>query len=1097
MQAKRRLVVVIFVMSLAVLGGTVAWTEDRCGVAEGLTLQSSEPLQLGSDVFELNVRPLPFELERSGEQRVSIELVLRQIDAGSTPAGRTHTQPLRVQGSWSLYTVGGDVIRGQLAEGVVQAGTAMSAELSLPRPVPSGEYRFVIELEGDPSSACPTYPLRLNYRLDADELFSPIASSADPSQRSMNTRVNLLGQVDIRDSEDSSDIWGYSDGTTYLAIMGSQAGTLFIDVTDPTQPVQVAFIGGPNSAWRDIKTYQNYAYIVTEGGGSLQGLQIVDLSDPLAPILVNTYTQNFATVHNIWIDTERGHAWLVGTNAGARILSLADPVNPVEIGTFGSRYVHDVFVKGNTAYLSEIFSGLHEIVDATDPGNLQILSTWSTPFNFTHNSWPSSDLSIVVTTDEQPGGHLATYDISNPNVPGTLISEFEPDSNAIVHNTIFDDVPGKRVAMSHYRLGFEYVDLQRPGFPVALGNYDTYPQSDSGFGGAWGVYPFDPRGYFYISDIQSGLFVLEYAPTGGTLTGKVVQSDGGSAIPAATILLLNSQEILTANLNGEFGSYIDSGPVVLRVSAPGYSTKFVSPGTLPLDGGIDVEVELVSLPRTTVQGTVIDAGTAAPIVGAEVSIVGGNTPVVTDGSGHYVLPDAAIGQRVITVDALSYSGSESLVVLKTGQSSIVDFQLEAARYVDTIEIDNGWVYDTQSTATQGHWRRVDPVGTGGGTIEPADDHTPSPGIRAWVTGQGLMGGAAEFQDVDGGTAAIFSPTIDLSGMQNPAFSYFRWLSTTAGSLDGGTFRVQISDDAGATWNTVEQLTKEANSWTRSVIPVVSHIAVNDQFRARFACEAIPELDQQRILECAFDDISIVEECRSRVVTGGSDLDADGQLDGCDPCALDPGNDIDGDGICGDVDNAPYAANAGQTDGDGDGVGDVADNCPAISNTVQSDLDLDGLGDACDADIDNDGVENTADTDQDDDGILDVTDVCVTRSDPAQIDRDLDLEGDACDTDDGVVHGLHVDGNGLTWAPESGVDGYNVYAGEIGAELLLEFASCRVSNLSRTDFYDLFIPEPGAGTFFLVTAVVGGVEGPFGEGRDGLPRSIAQPCSANP
>ena len=70
--------------------------------------------------------------------------------------------------------------------------------------------------------------------------------------------------------------------------------------------------------------------------------------------------------------------------------------------------------------------------------------------------------------------------------------------------------------------------------------------------------------------------------------------------------------------------------------------------------------------------------------------------------------------------------------------------------------------------------------------------------------------------------------------------------------------------------------------------------------------------------------------------------------------------MDGDGICGDVDNCPADANPDQSDMDGDGVGDVCDsdvdgdgipneqdNCPTVPNPDQSDEDGDGVGDACD------------------------------------------------------------------------------------------------------------------------------------------------------
>ncbi|MFC1505085.1 right-handed parallel beta-helix repeat-containing protein [Thermodesulfobacteriota bacterium] len=84
-----------------------------------------------------------------------------------------------------------------------------------------------------------------------------------------------------------------------------------------------------------------------------------------------------------------------------------------------------------------------------------------------------------------------------------------------------------------------------------------------------------------------------------------------------------------------------------------------------------------------------------------------------------------------------------------------------------------------------------------------------------------------------------------------------------------------------------------------------------------------------------------------------DLDADGLGQsgdsGCaaDPCPLDPDNDSDQDGACGDIDNCPAAANTDQADLDQDGVGDVCDNCVAVVNPGQADFDGDGVGNACD------------------------------------------------------------------------------------------------------------------------------------------------------
>src|SRR6185436_12541949 len=46
------------------------------------------------------------------------------------------------------------------------------------------------------------------------------------------------------------------------------------------------------------------------------------------------------------------------------------------------------------------------------------------------------------------------------------------------------------------------------------------------------------------------------------------------------------------------------------------------------------------------------------------------------------------------------------------------------------------------------------------------------------------------------------------------------------------------------------------------------------------------------------------------------------------CPQDEQNDIDGDGVCGNVDNCPTVANPSQTNSDGDTLGDACDNCPA-------------------------------------------------------------------------------------------------------------------------------------------------------------------------
>ena len=74
-----------------------------------------------------------------------------------------------------------------------------------------------------------------------------------------------------------SDIWGYTDenGREY-ALVGLTTGTSIVDLDDPRNPVEISFIKGGSSIWKDIKTYGNKAYVTGEYG---EGLQIIDLSN--------------------------------------------------------------------------------------------------------------------------------------------------------------------------------------------------------------------------------------------------------------------------------------------------------------------------------------------------------------------------------------------------------------------------------------------------------------------------------------------------------------------------------------------------------------------------------------------------------------------------------------------------------------------------------------------------------------------------------------------------------------------------------------------------------------------------------------------------
>ena len=83
-------------------------------------------------------------------------------------------------------------------------------------------------------------------------------------------QVDLMGFVASSNlgGGDAEDLWGWTDpldGREY-AIVGMAATTAFVDVTNPTSPVVMGTLPSHtgSSLWRDVKVYNNHAYIVSE-----------------------------------------------------------------------------------------------------------------------------------------------------------------------------------------------------------------------------------------------------------------------------------------------------------------------------------------------------------------------------------------------------------------------------------------------------------------------------------------------------------------------------------------------------------------------------------------------------------------------------------------------------------------------------------------------------------------------------------------------------------------------------------------------------------------------------------------------------------------
>jgi choice-of-anchor B domain-containing protein len=318
-----------------------------------------------------------------------------------------------------------------------------------------------------------------------------------------------------------NECWGFAVNGSEIAVIGSTAGTHFFDVTDPANSTEVAFVAGAYTGagviHRDYHDFQGYLYVVCDEG-SASTLQIIDISN--LPNSVNTvYDSNqlFTQAHNIFIDTATAKLYACASNTAMDIYSLQDPVNPVLLHSYTSvGHVHDAYVRNDTAYLNCGGGGFKivdfSVLDLTTPVQpIELASLTSYPdAGYNHSGWLSDDGTIYVMQDENHGYDVKILDVSdfnNISVLATFNSGVDPQSMA--HNGIIKD---DLLYLAYYHDGLRVFDISDPINPIQTWMYDTYlPNNHSSYKGAWGVYPYLPSGNIIVSDMQSGLFILDCA----------------------------------------------------------------------------------------------------------------------------------------------------------------------------------------------------------------------------------------------------------------------------------------------------------------------------------------------------------------------------------------------------------------------------------------------------------------------------------------------------------------------------------------------------------------------------------------------------------
>jgi len=335
-----------------------------------------------------------------------------------------------------------------------------------------------------------------------------------------------------------NDSWGWTDPQTgkEYALMGVNNGTVFIDISNPTSPKNLGKLPSHlnrSSAWRDIKTYNNHAFIVSEASG--HGMQVFDLTrlrglntDPNRTFSTDARYSAFGNSHNIVINEDTGYAYVVGASiysGGPHFINIQNPTNPTNAGGYsGDGYTHDAQVitynGPDPDYQGrEILIGSNEskvvILDITNKNNpVKISSLSYANFSYTHQGWFTDDKRYFILGDEQDemnvGFNTRTliFDFTDLDAP-TLKSTYYGPTSAIDHNGY---VRKNRFYLANYEAGVRIINISdiANGNMTEINSFDTYPQANSAnFHGAWNIYPYFESGNLLVSDYTRGFFLLK------------------------------------------------------------------------------------------------------------------------------------------------------------------------------------------------------------------------------------------------------------------------------------------------------------------------------------------------------------------------------------------------------------------------------------------------------------------------------------------------------------------------------------------------------------------------------------------------------------
>jgi len=355
------------------------------------------------------------------------------------------------------------------------------------------------------------------------------------SERGLHGEFSVAGRA-REELRFTSDLWLHGD-VAYSGTWGSrQVGSTFRsgntlniwDISDAASPTLASTLEFDARTVNDVKVRADGTLAIATHEGStdgLNGITILDLADPLKPVVVGRFTDELQSgVHNVWIDGDFAYLVVDGTGNGLRILDISDPSKPEIAARFwaGASFLHDVYVRDGLAFLSHWNAGLVIL----DVGNGIAGGTPRAPKEVarltdlsgqTHNAWywPEAGYVFVGEEDFSTPGMMHVVDVRNLREPREVATFRVPGQTP--HNFWLDESTAT-LYLAWYGRGLRAIDvsgdlmgeLDRQGREITGALYNAGSgvcDRSTTFTCSWA--PQLHKGLVWVSDMNEGLIALE------------------------------------------------------------------------------------------------------------------------------------------------------------------------------------------------------------------------------------------------------------------------------------------------------------------------------------------------------------------------------------------------------------------------------------------------------------------------------------------------------------------------------------------------------------------------------------------------------------